>query len=124
MENAQKLSILKNAKNRIATRSTWCQYAPAVSATNHSVLAISPEARKWDLSSAVWLAYPECTASEDMLQVHLELTQDAKKLFPSRALLYVVNDELGFDAVHKLLDATISRIESLPPDPVQLSFNF
>lgn len=109
--NQQILETLQRVKQRIATKQTWCQYALAATASNYALTDPSDDsACKWCLIGAIM------REAIERHPIYAQLNYDVgnvlcKGLILRHSLtLPIINDKLGFDAVHKLLDHSIEQL--------------
>jgi hypothetical protein len=124
MNTEKIINTLKRVQTRISTPNTWCKHAFAVTNSGHSIEADALNACRWCLIGAIKKETSQHTdAIIVQIALYQELHADMRTLFNfPNAQLHMVNDELGFDAVHDLLDATINRLAK--HTPTQLSFDF
>lgn len=103
--------FLKAIKEIIAKKENWCQSTLAKDKNDNYVDPTDPVACKFCIIGAAkkinWRNYPYNTSYFDFLK------KAAEELFPSVVSFedgggpVYVNDEMGFDAVHKMLDEAI-----------------
>lgn len=95
-------------KQLIATPETWCTQTSARDAQGVGVPAYDPAACQWCLLGAISKI---CPNNKDHSSVVNYLYTHMDHLYSECLQIADLNDQEGFDAVHKLLDVAIARAE-------------
>ncbi|HWL85272.1 MAG TPA: hypothetical protein VNO21_05695 [Polyangiaceae bacterium] len=102
---------LYETKSAIATEHAWTQCAQATSANGRETWPISEEAVRWCVYGACYgvsNGFLAATSRQDAYSHYLR--NAAERLF--RLPPSAVNDHLGFDAVHDMIDFAIRLAEN------------
>lgn len=109
------LQILKQTKALIATPASWCVFVPAIDDIGYPVQASDPTACKWCLlgAKAKVQGGPNDLRPE-AIRARRALEDAMRALFPDKPAFLgsILNDELGFAAVHRVLDKAIAELEA------------
>lgn len=112
---------LQQIKNQIIDPVHWCQEWYATTQAGEHTTSHSPDAYQWCLLGAMAACGEHYANKNTPVLIHLAdcaretldlppgIFPDLKHSSNNGALLTYVNDELGFDAVHQLLDTAIAQ---------------
>lgn len=108
----ERIKYLKEIKQKIATKDKWTTRTEARDIRDVKVNCHDPSACKWCLTGAILNI---ASAANAVLDIYEDLFSCANEVFPYNYIyahaLVGINDQLGFEAVHQLLDYTINKLE-------------
>lgn len=105
--NNLRVSLIE-IKELLITPDKWTNGANARNVTGQQIPPCSAHACQWCLVGAI---HKVCSDPFEYYTVYSYLSKQLHKIDPSRYRLSRFNDELGFDAVHQLLDHAIQKTE-------------
>lgn len=115
------IEILKAAREKISDPEHWCQRYPAKTADDKNCSFNDSNASKWCMSGAIWCVVQDqearCAVADYIESIIPELPEvqeyNAKidEEYYQIGGIFGVNDRLGHQAVMRLFDLAISRLE-------------